>query len=157
MPFVLQAQHCKIVKEKDAFTGKTKVSYSIPIGTEILCVSKVDGICSIEISSTVAGVMQQGVEKGATGQFRLVNNELVSFVAKENSEPTVNLNGIATAYKSTLVAGYTITEQELIKLSRSAPVAIKFQLGGKEIVSEFSTKKGKKLKAAVKCILEFND
>jgi hypothetical protein len=154
----VSAQDCKFdVKDKDKFTGKTKVSYWYQLGTSILYIHKLDDKYTIEISTSSPGAMQKGVEKGETGQFRLANGEFVTFTASENAEPVVKVNGAKTDYTSTIRAFYDITPEELAKMAASAPLALKIMLGSKEVVKEFSDKKSEKIRVAAKCLIDYKE
>jgi hypothetical protein len=153
------AQNCDYdIKVKDKFTGKTKVAYWYhlsPLGGTKLTINNVNGKYTIDIISITNGAMQKGVAKGEIGQFRLANDEFVSFTACENSEPTVKL--INKEIKSTISAHFDITLEELIKLANSNPIALKVMMGSEEIVKEFGEKKSEKIRIAAKCLLDFKD
>lgn len=158
LPMALKAQDCKYdVKDKDKFTGKTKVSYWYQLGTTILYLHKLDGKYTLEVASSMTGAMKQGVQKGEVGQFRLANGEFVSFTANDNAEPVIKVNGAQTNYTSSIRAFYDLTAEEATKLSTSGPVALKVKLGSLEVLKEFSDKKSEKIRIAAKCLLDYHD
>lgn len=157
-PSQLFAQDCDFdFKDKDKFTGKTKVTYWYSFGNDILYIRKLDGVVTIEIQSSQNGAVKQAVPKGSVGKMRLSNGEFISFTSREDVEAVVKVNGSETDFKSTFDVFYDITAEDLAKLSQSAPAAMKVPLGAREINKEVPAKKGEKIRAAAKCIIDYKD
>jgi hypothetical protein len=153
----VQAQDCKFEsKEKDKFTGKTKVTNVYVLGGHFWYMTKMDTAYTIELKSKeFKGAMQQGIEKGSKAQFRLANGEFVSFTASEAVEPVVKVVG--TEVKSTYRVVYNMAPSELARLSQSAPVAFNLPLGGVNDVNDIPEKKGVSMQTTAKCMLEFKE
>lgn len=154
----LSAQDCKFEsKDKDSFTGKTKVTNIYVLGGHFWYMTKLDTSYTIELKSKeYKGALQQGIEKGAVGQFRLANGELVSFSASEAVEPVVKVVA-GTDVRSSFRVVYAITQAELSKLAQSPPVAFKISLGGANESDDIPEKKGESMKTTAKCMLEFKE
>jgi hypothetical protein len=158
VPAQLIAQDCDFdFKDKDKFSGKTKVTYWYSFGNDILYIRKLEGVVTIEIVSSQNGAVKQPVPKGAVGKMRLSNGEFISFTSREDVEAVVKVNGSETNFQSTFTVHYDISPEDLTKLSQSAPVGMKVPLGAREINKEINAKKGGKIRAAAKCIMDYKD
>ena len=155
----LFAQDCDFeTKKNDKFTGKTEVSNSFSLGGHLFYLRKLDTIHSIEfVSMSFKGALQQGIEKGTVGQFRLANGEFASFTASQAAEPVVKVNGTSTDVYSTFRVNYNITPAELAKISKSPPVAFNIPLGSVSAANDIPEKKGVKMQETAKCLLEFKN
>jgi len=155
----IQAQECKFeFNTVDKFTGKPKVGdFYVLTGGHMLYFQKSEGEYTMElITQAFNGYIRQGVEQGSEGQFRLSNGEFITFIVKENAVATVTQNYSTKDMQSKFTVKFSITEEEMIKFSNSAPVAYNFPLGSVSVKNDLPEKRGMKIMKTASCLLQYN-
>tara|TARA_Y100000768_G_C23677752_1_gene540814 strand:- start:60 stop:605 length:546 start_codon:yes stop_codon:yes gene_type:complete len=159
------AQKCKFAYEKeDPISGKSTRGIAAPIklppigGYEYWMIgfNQVDDSYYLDMTIRLYGELNNGLNKNDSVMFKLANDELITCYVQDNVAPQTNAVAVSGSLivTTTYQAKYTLTKEQLIKLSESNLVFARMNISEKVYENAPKEKHQKKILRAAICILK---
>jgi hypothetical protein len=146
------AQKCKFDYDKvDAFTGKRTFSMKPDLARGWgMAIGNTAGNNEISISVIVGGITKNVINKGDTLMMALEGGKPIILKANAEYLPASNVAG-TTVYSSYL-ANYSISKDDLQRLSEKKMTALRMYVGASAFNLEVKEKNAEKISKAAACV-----